>query len=152
MGDPELTAVRRPFEAAFDRMCQADDLDLLHDELSNMLHHMYRLGELCAGRWGLKNDPARFNAKVKVPGALGALWVRRYDTQEIVSVSDPADVYTDRYLKLYELLVWKPVAAIEGKAPGGSALARYQDYQGHLENNPVLDTMRPAFDGLATLV
>jgi hypothetical protein len=27
MGDPELTAVRRPFEAAFLRMCQAGDLD-----------------------------------------------------------------------------------------------------------------------------
>jgi hypothetical protein len=114
-------------------MCGAEEVDLLHDELSNMLHHMYRLGELCAARWGLKNDSARFNAKVKVPGALGAMWVRRYDTHEIVSVSDPADVYTDRDLDLYELLVWKPVAVIESRPPGGSAFARYQDYKGHLE-------------------
>jgi hypothetical protein len=62
MGDPELTAVRRPFEAAFLRMCQAGDLDLLRDELSNMLHHMYRLSELCCRRWQV--NPSGFNAKL----------------------------------------------------------------------------------------
>jgi hypothetical protein len=113
MSDPELTAVRRPFDAALLRMCQAGDVDLLRDELSNMLHHMYRLGELCARRWQLKGDHAGFNAKVaKVAGALGALWIRTFDTHEIASISTTGDVYSDFYTELDGVAVWKPVAAM----------------------------------------
>jgi hypothetical protein len=68
MGDPDLTAVRRPFDAAFLRMCQAENLDLLRDELSNMLHHMYRLSELCRRRWqvnrpGLKRQGRQYRPR-----------------------------------------------------------------------------------------
>jgi hypothetical protein len=154
MGDPELTAVRRPFEAAFLRMRQAGDLDLLRDELSNMLHHMYRLSELCCRRWQV--NPSGFNAKVVdvVPGALGAIWIRCYDTHDIAEVSTTGDLYTDFYTELYGVAAWKPVAAMHfvNKPTKGSALPRYQDYHGHLENKAVLDTMRRAFDGLATLL
>src|ERR687888_660317 len=84
--DPELTAVRRAFNAAFLRMCQATEVDVQHDELSNMLHHLYRLGELCSRRWQLTGKA--FWAKVGVvPGALGALWIRCYDTHELAIVS-----------------------------------------------------------------
>jgi hypothetical protein len=156
MSDPELTAVQRPFDAAFSRMCRAGDVDLLRDELSNMLQHMYRLSELCSRRWQLKRDPAGFNAKVVnvVPGALGAIWIRRYDTHEIAEVSTTADIYSDSYTDLYGVLVWKRLAAMPfiAKPDNRSAnLARYNDYQG-LENKPVLDTMRRAFDGLAALL
>ena len=154
MSDPELTAVRRPFDAAFLRMRQAGDVDLLRDELSNMLHHLYRLGELCARRWQLKGNHAGFNARVKVvPGALGAMWIRTYDTHEIASVSTMADLYSDFYSDLYGVAVWKPVAAMPfvSKPSTGWVVARYNDYRG-LENKAVLDTMRRAFDGLASLL
>ncbi len=154
MSDPEFTAVRRPFDAAFLRMRQAGDVDLLRDELSNMLQHLYRLGELRRRRWQLKrNDHERFNAKAKVvPGALGAMWIRTFDTHELFSLSMMSDLYSDFFSDLYGVSAWKPVAAIVSKPPGGWALVRYEDYQAHLENKPVLDTMRRAFDGLASLL
>jgi hypothetical protein len=154
MSDPELTAVRRPFDAAFSRMCQAGDIDLLRDELSNMLHHMYRLSELCRRRWGV-NRWSGLNDRVVnvVPGALGAIWIRRYDTHEIASVSTMADLYSDFFSDLYGVLAWKPVASMGfvEEPDKDWALTRYQDYQG-LENKAVLDTMRRAFDGLASLL
>jgi hypothetical protein len=154
MGDPELTAVRRPFNAAFTRMCQAGEVDLLRDELSNMLHHMYRLGELCARRWQLTGDHAGFNAKVKVvPGALGAMWIRAFDTHEIASVSTMADLYSDFYSDLFGVLAWKSISVMPfvNKPTKAWGIERYNDYQ-NLENKPVRNTMRQAFDGLASLL
>jgi hypothetical protein len=152
MSDPELTAVQRPFDAAFARMCRAGDIDLAIDELSNMLHHMYRLGELCGRRWQVTASGFNANVVNVVPGALGAIWIRSYDTHEIAEVSTIGGVYSGFYTALYGVLVWKPVAAMRfvSKPSKGSVVARYQDYQRHLENKPVLDTMRRAFDGLAT--
>jgi hypothetical protein len=154
MGDPELTAVRRPFEAALLRMCQAGDVDLLRDELSNMLHHMYRLSELCRRRWGVNRWSGLNNRVVNVvPGALGAIWIRRYDTHHLFEVANIGEVCSDFYTELYGVLAWKPLASMGFvKEPDEDwALTRYQDYQG-LENMAVLDTMRRAFDGLAALL
>ena len=154
MSGPELTVVRRPFNAAFSRMCQVGDVDLLRDELSNMLHHMYRLGELGARTWGLKDDRTGFNARVKaVPGALGAMWIRTYDTHELFSVSTTGDVYSDFYTEVYGVAVWEPISAMPfaNKPSKAWGIERYDDYQ-NLENKPVLDTMRHAFDGLASLL
>jgi hypothetical protein len=132
-------------------MCQASDPDLARDELSNMLHHMYRLGELCARTWQLKSNSPSFTAKVKVvPGALGAIWIRTYDTHEIATVSRFGDVYSDFYTELYGVLSWKPVAAMPFvKKPND--LVRYKDYQ-QLGNKAVLDSLRRAFDGLAAIL
>jgi hypothetical protein len=134
MGDPDLTAVRRPFDAAFLRVCQAENLDLLRDELSNMLHHMYRLSELCRRRWQV-NRPG-LNAKVVniVPDALGAIWIRRFDTHEIAEVSTAGGFYSGLYTE-YGVAVWKPVAAMPfvDKPENGWPLPRYKDYEAHLE-------------------
>jgi hypothetical protein len=145
--------VQRPFDAAFLRMCQAGDVDLLGDELSNMLHHMYRLIELCRRRWQLNSSGLDARVVNVVPGALGAAWIRSYDTHEIAEVSTIRDVYSGFYTALNGVLVWKPVAAMRfvSKPTKGSAFTRYQDYRS-LENKPVLDTMRRAFDGLAALL
>lgn len=152
--DPELTAVRRPFDAAFQRMCEVTDRDELRDELSNLLHHLYRLGELRNRRWGTngqKLSEGDFNARVtQVPGVLGALWIRCYDTHEIATVSKFKDVYSDFYTKMYGVLVWRCIADMPFvKLP--KAADRYMDYQSNLENKPVLDALRSAFDGLAAL-
>jgi len=129
------------------------DLDLLRDELSNMLHHMYRLSELCRRRWQVTRSG--LNAKVVdvVPGALGAIWIRIYDTHQIAEVANIGDVVTDFYTELYGVLAWKPVDAMTfvNKPSEAWGIARYNDYR-DLEKKPVLDTMRRAFDGLATLL
>ena len=155
MGDPGLTVVRRPFDAALLRMCQAGDVDLLRDELSNMLHHMYRLGELCARRWGLKGDHMGFNAKVlkAVPGALGAMWMTTYDTHDLFSVSTTGDVYSNFYTNLYGVAVWEPISGMPfvNKPSKAWGVERYDDYK-NLEDRPILDTTRRAFDGMASLL
>jgi hypothetical protein len=155
MTDDEFEAVRRPFDAALLRMCQAGDVDLLRDELSNMLHHMYRLGELRRRRWSISTDVnAQVNQRAKaVPGVMGALWIRCYDTHEIASLATPGDVYSDYYTEMYGVLVWKPLAAMPfASRPKRVAMSdRYDDYEVALRNKPVLDTLRGAFDGLKAL-
>jgi hypothetical protein len=119
-----------------------------------MLHRMYRLSELCCRRWQV--NPSDFNAKVVnvVLGALGAIWIRCYDTHEIAEVSTTGHLYSDFYMELYGVAVWKPGAAMRfvNKPTKGSALPRYQAYEGHLVIKAVLDTMRRTFDGLVTLL
>lgn len=164
MQDRQLMAVKRPFDAAFLRMCQAADPDLLDDELSNMLQQMYRLGELRKRRWKRAASPSapgtgkltetELNAKVKaVPGVMGALWIRAFDTHDVVQVSTLKDAYTDFYTEMYGVLVWKPVASMPFviEPTKNPHLDRYEDYKASLQNRPVLDTMRQAFDGLAML-
>lgn len=48
--DPELRTVRFAFGVAFQRFREASDDDSWMAELSNMLHHLYRLRELCKTR------------------------------------------------------------------------------------------------------
>lgn len=48
--DPELRTVRYAFDAAFLRFRRATDDDSWMAELSNMLHHLYRLRMLCIER------------------------------------------------------------------------------------------------------
>src|SRR5258706_3900876 len=97
-------------------MYEGSDVDQLNDELSNMLHHIYRLGELRRRRWKASNQNftnADFTARVQgVPGALGALWIRGYDTHEVATLSDLRDVYPGVYTAIYGVLVWMPASAM----------------------------------------
>jgi hypothetical protein len=86
----------------------------------------------------------------QAPGVLGALWIRSYDTHEIATVSKFKDVYSGFYTKMYGVLVWQCIADMPFvRLP--KATDRYVDYQSNLENKPVLDTPRFAFDGLAAI-
>lgn len=156
MTDTQFEAVKRPFDAAFLRMTEAGSIELLRDELSNTLHHMYRLGELCHQRWQLTTDKdAEFNRRaVAVPGVIGALWIRCYDTHDMARLATAGDVYTDYYTELYGVLVWNTLGAMPfAKRPTKPAMIeRYDDYSRSLENKPVLDTLRQAFDGLSKLL
>jgi hypothetical protein len=152
--DAELTAVRRAFDAAYQRMCECTEPEELRDELSNMLQHYYRLTELRKTRWKAvsQNFTNRdFDARVsQVPGALGARWIRTYDTHDIANVSDQADVYSNVYTAMYGVPVWKRTADMPFiNVPTDPA--PYADYKANLEDRPVLDSMRAAFDGLAAL-
>ena len=135
-------------------MCKTADADELPDELSNMLHHMYRLGELRRRRWERNQQHLTdrdFTARVKqVPDALGALWIRTYDTHEIMTVSKLKDIHTNFFTEMYRILVWMCIADMPFiKKPND--IDRFIDYQSNLENQPVLDTLRTAFDSLAAL-
>ena len=81
--DPELHAVSYAFDAAFRRLCEARDDDALMAELSNALHHLYRLRELCKRRL----TPAGFYALEESSGDLrearAACWARGFDTHRL---------------------------------------------------------------------
>jgi hypothetical protein len=152
--DEELTAVRRAFDAAYQRMVECAKPEELRDELSNMLQHHYRLSELRKTRWKAANQNFTnrdFEARVcQVPGTLGARWIRTYDTHDIAKLSDQADVYSNVYTAMYGVLVWK-LAADMPFINVPTDPAPYADYRANLENRPVLDSMRAAFDGLVVL-
>ena len=136
-------------------MLERTSLEELPDELCNMLQHSCRLGELRKRRRWRAADPT-FTEKVfitrvlQVPGALGARWIRTYDTHEIATVSRAADVYASVYTAMYGVLVWKPIADMPFvNEPAGSDQAK--DYQAHLADKVTFDTLRAAFYGLAAL-
>ena len=87
---PQLERIRRAFDAAFLRMSVAKTPGDLEDELSNMLHHLYRLGELCRWRLGPPGDPLDKKEFGKVllgsddlRAARAAMWVRNDDTHNL---------------------------------------------------------------------
>jgi hypothetical protein len=152
--DPQLTDVRRAFDAAFRRMCEAINSGEQRDELSNLLHHLYRLGELRSRRWGTNDQKLSdndFNARTThIPGVLGALWIRGYDTHEIATLAKSKDAYSEFYTKMPGILVWQCIIDMPFiKKP--KPADRYVDYQLNLENESVLDSLRSAFDALAAL-
>lgn len=154
--DQEMERVRRAFDGAFRRMCAAPTVADLEDELSNMLHQLYRLGELC--RWrlgpaGTKLSPQTFGAVLAgsddLRAARAAMWARRFDTHELVVVASLADLMSDFFTELYGVLAWQPLASLpEQIDPDG----RHLDYADVLEGRPVLDTTRRAFDAMAGLL
>jgi hypothetical protein len=150
----ELTIVRRAFDSAYRRMIECNKPEELIDELSNMLHHLYRLSELRKRRWKAviqdftKND---FIARMgQVNGALGAIWIRAFDTHEIATVTDVGDRYADVYTATYGVLVWKQPAAMPFLVMP-KEIARFDDYQAHLAGRVVLMTLRTAFDNISDL-
>ena len=57
-------------------MCQATNIEQLEDELSNMLHQLYRLAELVKRRLG---DSRFYAGTAQLKEARAALWIRTYD-------------------------------------------------------------------------
>src|SRR5919108_4850200 len=151
--DPRLDRVRRAFDAAFLRMCAAPTVADLEDELSNLLHQLYRLGEL--GRWrlgtpaGTKLNPKDFATVLAgsddLRAARAAMWARTLDTHDLVVVASLADLFSDFYTEMFGVLAWQPLAQTD---PDG----RHLDYAVVLEGRPVLDTIRRAFDAMAGLL
>jgi len=63
--DPQLDSIRWAFDAASDRLYRAKTMQEAEDELSNVLHQLYRLGELC--RWRLGQPPGTNTLRQGVP-------------------------------------------------------------------------------------
>jgi hypothetical protein len=147
--DAELHAVRYAFDAAFRRMCEATTSDALMAELSNLLHHLFRLRELC------KDRLIGFYATEKTTGELragrAASWARNLDTHQLFNVASQEDVYGDYYTAMFGVLVWKPLSDLPRQVDS-TGNHREIDYVAELEGQVVLATMRRAFDALAGLL
>lgn len=142
--DPELHAVAYAFDAAFQRMCEAQSDDMLMAELSNMLHHVYRLRELCRHRLAGFDVTERSSDALRA--ARAASWVRNFDTHQLFAVGSQQDVYSDYYTAMYGVLVWKPLADLPAQADSHD---RHEDYSERLAGNVVLDSLRHAFDAMS---
>ena len=133
-------------------MVGSPNLADLDGELSNLLHQLYRLGELCRRRLapaGARLSPKAFGAMLTgsrgLRAARAAMWARGLDTHDLVEVATPPDSYSDRYGDIYGAVTWRPLTQTD---PDG----RHLDYANELEGRSVLDTMRRAFDALAALL
>lgn len=147
--------MRRAFDAAADRLRAARTQPEVEDELSNMLHHLCRLGELCRRR--LAKPPAQqlskkdFDERLRrtdgLRAARAAMWMRAADTHDLVAVdmATPPDTYGDIYGDVYGAADWKPVTQTN---PHG----RHDDYANVLEGRSVLDTTCRALEALAALL
>jgi hypothetical protein len=120
--DAELHAVRFAFDAALRRICEAATTDELTAELSNLLHHLFRLRELYRVRMR-GHPPAALSQDVAA--AVGACWARHLDTHRLFVTAADADLYSDYYTNKYGLLVWKrPRHCPQGRVTVTGALSR----------------------------
>lgn len=135
------------FNSAWRRLLEAESANATEIELTNCLHQMYRLSELkkSAGPYVNASWVPRL---LTIPGAAGAIWARTFDTHDVVQISELQDQYSDSYTDLYGVPCWKPSASFNSNPDG---LGRDVDYEAHLANEPVAETLRAAFDGLSTL-
>lgn len=146
-GDPELHAVSYSFDAALQRMCGAGTDDAVMAELSNLLHHLFRLRELCLRREGA-GFLAGAAATPGVRAAMAACWARSFDTHQLYLVRSSDEVQSRFCTAMDGTLVWKPLVSLPA-APG--SYGRQADYAALLDGRPVLDTLRRAFDAVADL-
>ena len=144
--DLQLGAVRLAFDRAMGRMAGAGGPVEAPDELSNALHHTYRLGEL-SRRWGGGPKKAMGAGFPPVPGLLGALWIRCFDTHDLATVATAVHGYPLYYGASYGAPVWRDWRTIETAYADDQG--RHEDYQEHLQERDVTYTLRIAFDGLA---
>lgn len=100
--DPGLHAVTYAFDAAFLRMCEAATEDGLMAELSNALHHFYRLRELWFRR--LPNFGAAEASDAALRASRGASWIRNFDTHQLFEVASEGDVFSDYFTATFGVL------------------------------------------------
>jgi hypothetical protein len=137
------------FDAAFLRMCEAETSDALMAELSNMLHHLFRLREHCKNR--VPGYYATEQSGSELSAARGASWARNLDTHELFDTASLEDVYSGYYTAVYGTLVWKPLADLPSQVDS-TGNHREVDYAAELEGKVILDSLRGAFDAMAALL
>jgi hypothetical protein len=117
------------------------------DELTHLLQHLYKLGELVRKRRGHTNNGFKQflhdSADPDLRAAGAAMWARTFDTHDTMVVGLVGDLYSDSYGEMPAS--WKPLAQTDN-------YGRHDDYAKLLENRPVLDTARRAFDALVKLL
>jgi hypothetical protein len=130
-------------------MCEATTEDALMAELSNLLHHLFRLRELCKDR--LTGFYVTERSTGDLRAARGAGWARNFDTHQLFAAGSQQSVYSNYYTAMYGVLVWKPLSSlpISIDQTGNN---RHLDYAAELEGKTILDTLRHAFDAMANLL
>jgi hypothetical protein len=146
--DATFDRIKRAFDESFKRMCSAPYDTDLEDELSNLLHHLYRLAEWARKQKGLAKVDFFRAALAQSPEARPALWVRTFDTHDALVTASTGDVYSDYYTNMYGVLVWEPLQTLQAT---DATFGRDNDYAVSLAGKPVLDTIRAAFDQLARI-
>jgi hypothetical protein len=145
----QVERIRRPFNAAFYRLCSATTEAEQEDEVSNLLCHLYRLGELAKRRLGEGPFHKLLNGSDDLRAARAAMWARKFDTHDAVAVAFPADIDGPAYGAIYGASAWKPLASLPQQT---DKYGRHVDYADVLEDRPVVDTVRRAFDAMAALL
>jgi hypothetical protein len=148
--DPQLDGIRRAFDNAFQRICEATTPADAEDEFSNALNHLYRLNELGKNRLG----EDAFHNKLRgsdddLRAARAAIWARTFDVHDVVAVAAMGDVFSDYFTAMFGVLVWKPLASLPEQT---DKYDRHLDYVKFLKGMPVLGTSRRAFDAMAALL
>jgi hypothetical protein len=151
--DPQLDSIRRTFDAATDRLYRAKTMQEAQDELSNVLHQLYRLGELC--RWRLGQPPGTklgekefhklLTSSDELRIARAAMWARTFNTHDILM---PATTTYDPFGRWMPFLYGTAFAPLAEPDKYG----RDADYAKFLEGQLVVDTTRRAFAALAALL
>jgi hypothetical protein len=149
--DPQLDGIRRAFDNAFQRLCEASTPADAEDEFSNTLNHMYRLNELGKRRLGDKTFHQRMIGSDDLRAARAAIWARTFDVHDVVAVAAMGAVLSDYLTAMVGVLVWKPLASLPDQTDKWG-YDRHLDYASFLENRSVLGTSRRAFDAMAALV
>ena len=148
--DRELHTVGFAFDGAFRRFRESRDDDSWMAELSNMLHHLYRLRELCKTR--LADFEQRIEPQTPaLKPERGATWARNCDTHRLFRLPSAQlePVYAETYGAVYGELVWRPRIELP-LAPDNHG--RYLDYESELEGTAIPDTLRRGFDAMAALL
>jgi hypothetical protein len=147
--DPEMHTVSYAFDAAFRRLCEAEDDDALMAELSNVLHHLFRLRELCRDRLSPNGFYTVETSTEDLGEARAACWVRNFDTHQLYAPATSEDVYPYVYMARYCALVWKPLPSLPKTT---DRFGRHLDYVQRLEGRELLSTVRQSFDAMANLL
>jgi len=107
--DDVVGRIDRAFTAAFRRHLGASTNEVGEDEISNMLHHLYRLWE-----FGGHGDvvPSRRSKAQNQSWVL--LAVRNSDTHALVSALESADIVPDYVRERFDVLVWQDQSSFDG--------------------------------------
>jgi hypothetical protein len=137
-------------DRAFQRINAATTDADFEDELSCLLHHLYRFSEFCWKRRRFSSRDAFYkwlhdsnDQDLRRAGA--AIWARNFDTHDLVAMASPIDSYGDIYGDVYGAPRWKRLTQTE-------KLGRHQDYADLLEGRAVVPTTRRTFDAMAALL
>jgi hypothetical protein len=149
--DPEFDRARRPLDRAFQRIRDAATDADFEDELTCLLHHLYRFSEFCWKRFGYSSrgdfyDWLHQSSDPDLRAAGATTWARNFDTHELVVMATPIDTYSDIYGDIYGAPVWKTRPSQPDK------YKRHEDYEDVLAGRQVETTTRRAFDAMAALL
>lgn len=153
IGDHPLSSIYRAFESAGHRFCCASSFDLQRDELSNQLHHLYRLAEVTRAARGERIQDlldVLYSGDVSDQRACAALWARGFDTHEQPLTVVIGDHFLQSYTDLYGNLAWCDFDDL----PAGREKAKHSEdhaYRSTLAGHPVIDTLGEAFTALMRL-